>query len=477
MNAVRGDTKYLSQTDTLMWMVEADPLLRSTILGIAVLNRAPDWSQFVERVESVTRHVPNLRHKVVVPPLHPTTLRWALDQDFQVENHVHRITLPEFAVLNDVLEFARATASEGFDRSRPLWDFTLIEGLGKGQAALVMKVHHVLTDGVGSVQLAAYLFDFEPPPRAGSAPSKLSVKAVPPAPAATPHDPLSMLLDVVEHDVEGLIDFARRNAPSAIPNLIHAVRHPLEALHDTAEMVRSVGRTVAPVTSRLSPIMAGRDMHSQFRVLDVSLKHLHDAAKAAGGTVNDGFLAGVTGGLRKYHERHGAEADELRVAMPISLRADSDDPGGNHVTVMRFKVPVSTANPAERIRALHDRAKEVRSEPSLTYTGAIAGALNLLPRGVIGSMLKRVDFLASNVPGVPIPMYLLGSKVLHFYPFGPTAGSAMNITLMSYRDRCYMGINIDTTAVPDPDVFMRCLKAGFAEVLKLEPKATQVPTT
>jgi diacylglycerol O-acyltransferase len=322
------------------------------------------------------------------------------------------------------------------------------------------------------VQLAAHLFDFE---RAPATPPDMARPARPTAPISEdPDDPIAMLFDVVEHDVEGMVDFARRNAPSVLPNLVRALRHPRETLAETVDAVRSIGRTVAPVTSVLSPIMEGRDLTSQFHVLDVPLKRLHDAAKAAGGTVNDGFLAGVTGGLRRYHEHHGAIADELRVAMPISLRTAADGPGGNHVTVMRFKVPVGTVDPAVRIRALHERAKEVRAERSLAYTGAIAGALNLLPTRVIGSMLKRVDFLASNVPGVPIPMYLLGSKVMNFYPFGPTMGSAVNITLMSYRDRCYFGVNVDTSAIPDPKVFMRCLKAGFAEVMQAEPK---VPAT
>ena len=468
MNALRSDAKYLSQTDAIMWMVEKDPLLRSTILGIAILDSPPDWLQLQARVEHVIDQVPSLRHRVQAMPLHRSTLRWAVDSDFDLARHVHRVELAEPGGLSDVLEFARKSASEGFDRSRPLWNFTIIEGLAKGQAAFVMKVHHVLTDGVGSVQLAAYLFDFESPSKTVSTTSRVMPGSAREVRAAEAHDPLGLFRDVVEHDVDGIIDFARRSAPSVLRNLVRALRHPREVLTETIELARSIGRTVAPVTSTMSSIMAGRDTTSEFRVMDVSLKHLHDAAKAAGGTVNDGFLAGITGGLRRYHERHGAVADELRVAMPISLRVQDDVPGGNHVTVMRFKVPVGTANPTERIGALHQIAKEIRSERSLEYTGAIAGALNLLPTQVIGSMLKRVDFLASNVPGVPIPMYLLGSKVTHFYPFGPTAGSAVNITLMSYRNRCYLGVNIDTTAIPDPDIFMRCLKAGFAEVLRLE---------
>ncbi len=470
MKRTTQDPGYLSQTDAIMWMVEADPLLRSTILGVVLLDRSPDWDRLVERVERVTRQVPGLRHKVVRPPLHPTLLRWEVDGDFDIYFHLRRVALAAPAGREQVLEFARHCSMQGFDRARPLWEFTLIEGLEHGAAALVMKVHHVLTDGVGSVQLAAYLFDFEVDADGSGA-------EPPPAPAADGHDFMSRLRDVVEHDVEGLVDFARRNAPSAVPNLLHAIRHPQQAIADTVSVIRSIGRTVAPNTETLSPIMTERHLATCLRTMDVPLKHLHDAAKVAGGTVNDGFLAGISGGLRRYHELHGAEVDELRVSMPINLRTKDDAAGGNHVTVMRFKVPVGLSDAAERIAALHALGQGIRAEPSLAYTGVIAGALNLLPKQVIGSMLKHVDFLASNVPGVPIPMYLLGAEVQRFYPFGPTAGSAVNITLMSYRDTCCLGVNIDAKAIVDHDVFMDCLRAGFDEVLDLEPKVGQPTTT
>jgi len=254
---------------------------------------------------------------------------------------------------------------------------------------------------------------------------------------------------------------------SALPSLLRAVRHPQEAMDETLETVRSLGRMVEPVDERLSSVMTERTMFTEFNVVEVPLSDLRGAAKEAGGTVNDGFLAGVTGGLRRYHAHHGADVSDLRVAMPISVRTDDHAEGGNHVTVLRFKVPVGVEDPAERIQALHDVAAQVRTERSIGYVETISGILNLMPRGVIGSMLKKIDFLASNVPGVSVPMYLVGSEVRRFYPFGPTAGSAVNVTLMSYRDLACMGVNSDAAAIPDPEVFIRCLEQGFDEVLSL----------
>jgi diacylglycerol O-acyltransferase / wax synthase len=106
-----------------------------------------------------------------------------------------------------------------------------------------------------------------------------------------------------------------------------------------------------------------------------------------------------------------------------------------------------------------------RHEPAIPYTNAIAGALNVLPRGLVGGMLKHVDFLASNVPGLDVPVYLGGARVLQIYPFGPTLGAALNVTLLSYCSTCNLGVNCDTGAVPDPDLLLECLREGFDEVL------------
>jgi len=454
------EARYLSQNDAIMWMVEADPLLRSTIVGVVLLDRVPRWGDVVRRMDHVLHHVPVLLEKVVSMPLHPTTLRWTVDTDFDLDYHLRRVVLPGHPGEQALFDHARTMAMSGFDRARPLWEFALVEGLRGGKAGFIMKAHHVVTDGIGAVQLSAHLFDFEedaPAPRRRS-----TSTAVEPAHRASA---LERWREVVEHDIDGVIHLARKQASSVVPSLLHAITHPQETMAEVIETARSIGRTVAPTFDLLSPVMTERKLAFHFRAIDVPTKELHDAAKAAGGTLNDGFLAGITGGLRRYHERHGATVDELRVAMPISIRDADHDAGGNHVTVLRFKVPVGIADPGARIAELHRVAGSKRDERSLAHTEAIAGVLNAMPRGVLGSMLKRVDFLASNVPGVPMPMYLAGAVVERFYPFGPTAGSAVNVTLMSYRDTCCIGVNTDAAAIPDPDEFRECLREGFDEVL------------
>ena len=164
---------------------------------------------------------------------------------------------------------------------------------------------------------------------------------------------------------------------------------------------------------------------------------------------------------------HGTPVDWLRVTMPISLRTAGDPEGGNRITLERFVVPVGETDAGARVRMTGWQCRAARNEEALPLSDPVAGLLNLLPSGVIGSMLKHVDFLASNVPGVPVPLYLAGAPVTGYYAFGPTTGAAVNVTLVSYRGTCCVGCTVDTAAVPDPEKLTACLRDGFDEVLAL----------
>jgi hypothetical protein len=224
---------------------------------------------------------------------------------------------------------------------------------------------------------------------------------------------------------------------------------------------------VAPVSGTLSPIMTRRSLDRHLDLVEVDLADLKRAGAVVGGTLNDAFIASITGGLRRYHELHGAPVDELRVTMPISLRQEGDAEGGNRITLERFVVPVGETDAGARVRLTGWRCRAARHEEALPLSDTVAGLLNLLPAGVIGSMLKHVDFLASDVPGVPVPIFLAGAPVTGYYAFGPTTGAAVNVTLVSYRGTCCIGCTIDTAAVPDPEKLMACLRDGFDEVLAL----------
>ncbi|MGH9024529.1 MAG: wax ester/triacylglycerol synthase domain-containing protein, partial [Acidimicrobiia bacterium] len=153
---------YMSDSDALLWNVERDPLLRSTIVTVALLDRSPDWDRLRAKIERGTRLIPRLRQRVLVPPLRLGPPQWSGDPDFDLDYHLRHLRLPFGGDLGSVLELVRPVTMSDFDRSRPLWEFTVVEGLDNDGAALVMKVHHSITDGVGGMRLALLLLDLEP---------------------------------------------------------------------------------------------------------------------------------------------------------------------------------------------------------------------------------------------------------------------------------------------------------------------------
>ncbi len=456
--------EFMRESDAFSWYMERDPALRVTIVAVAFLDRSPDWDTLVNRLERATRLVPISRQRPVEPPGRLATPRWTLDPDFDLSWHLRRVGSPPPHTTDTVLDIARVAAITGFDTAHPLWEYTVVENLTGGGAAIIMKLHHSLTDGIGGMQLLPFLFDADP-----QAPEQ---GPLPDPPTGTVPTTAELVARSIVHEGLKLVDMARHQAKVALPAAWGAGRHPLRHASDVIETLRSVGRIVAPVSDTLSPIMTGRGLRRRLLMLEVGLDDLKRASAAAGGSVNDGFMAAVTGGLRRYHEHHGTSVDELRVTLPISIRTPADPAAGNRVTLERFAVPVGVADSAARIRAIGKRCHAERNERSLRYTNAIAGALNLLPSAAVGSMLKHIDFLASNVPGIGFPVYLTGARVTRFIAFGPTIGAAVNVTLLSYDGLCGVGVTLDTAAIPDAAVFMTCLAEGFEEVLALLPGAS-----
>lgn len=451
--------EHLSEADTFALLLERDPMLRSTIVAIATFDRAPDWTRLRERIERATRLVPRFRMKLATSPLGLAPPRWVADEDFELGWHLRRLRLADTDGRDELLALSRNWGMEAFDHDRPMWVFHLVEGLPDGRAALVMKVHHSLTDGIGGIQIAAHVVDLErqPPP-----PGPL-----PPVPGT----PAPGRLDALTHPITYQLSRATATGRELLAELPGAVARsatrPFGALGDAVGTARAVANFVRPVTSRRSPVMVGRSVRWNYAELDVPFDPLHEAAKLVGCTVNDAFLAGLAGGMRRYHRHHGADVDRLRLTMPISVRRPDEPAGGNRVTLTRFDLPVAHANPGVRMVQIDERIREVRADPAIPFSNLIAGMLNLLPVSITGGMLKNVDFLASDVPGFRDRVFVGGARLESFHAFGPTLGAAANITLMSYAEHCHLGVNTDARAIPDPMVFLHCLREGFDEVVEL----------
>jgi diacylglycerol O-acyltransferase len=433
---------FMSDADALMWAIEQDPLLRSTIVTAIFLDGTPAWDTVLAKLERGVRLIPRMRQRVVEPAFGLGTPAWSDDPYFDLGYHARRVRNPDPSTDQYVYNLAGRAAMEAFDRDRPLWEYTLVEDLPGGRAAFVMKVHHSMTDGVGGIKLLLMLLDLErdPPPTAPDPePRPLPVFT----PMAVAMHRLAVQRQVVQHAL-------RRAAPTAL-DVAGELRHnALGLLGGGAAMLGSAARFLAPALTPESSLLRGRSLGRRVFSLDLPLDDLKRAAKAIGVSLNDVFVGGVIGGLQRYHEDRGVTTSQLRMIMPINVRGAGGGLGGNHFTPARVMMPAG---------------------PGVAMTEQLATVLNLLPRkaatALMGSMFKGADLVTSNIPGTPFPLYLGGAEILQIYAFGPLSGTATNITLLSHAGTCCIGVNVDTAAIPDPEDLRRGLRGGFAEVLAL----------
>lgn len=452
----------MSDSDALMWTIEKDPLLRSTITAVSFLDGPVDAARFADKVQRATRVIPRLRQRVVGNPFSLAPPRWEVDPNFDLGYHLRTLNVGGDGSERQVLDLAQWVGMQGFDRARPLWEMYVVEGLAGGRGALIQKVHHAITDGVGSIQIALTLFDLERQPG--------DLGPLPDAPEVHVLNPMERLAAGTDHVARRGLRSLQRSVGAVTGGLRRAVTQPGDIAREALDTASSVGRLVAPATEPLSPVMTGRSLSVRFSTLVRPLDDLRLAAKAADGKLNDAFIAAVAGGLRRYHEHLGAPVEQLRMTMPINVRTEATQGlAGNQFVPARFPVPITITDPIERMAAIRALVTEQRGEPALALTQPLAALLNQLPTtittGVFGGMLKGVDFVTSNVPGAPVPLFAAGAEIVEQFPFGPLSGAAANITLLSWLGQVCVGVNVDPAAVTAPEAFHACLEEGFDEVI------------
>lgn len=459
----------MSDADALMWNIEADPILRSTILSTSILERLPDLSRIESKIEEATRLIPRLRQRVVADPLGIAPPKWEEDPNFDLRFHFRRCALPGEGSVRGLLDFAAPIAMQAFDKDRPLWEMYLVEGLEDGRCAFIMKLHHAISDGMGLVRMTECMIERGPEDDRST---NESVEAET-SDEQTPDEETSSwdrFGEALAHRVKDTADKALRTANFLAGNVGGALRNPLERAGDVGRTLASVGRFLAPASEPLSPVMRERSSSVHFDYLPIPLDELKRAGKALGGTVNDAYVAGVAGGLARYHASHGAPVESLRMLMPVNVRGgDNADRAGNQFAPARFEVPVGIDNPADRISAIGTLCRAQRDEAAIPWIEEITGVLGALPpsltMGLFGAMQKTTDFTTSNVPGPRRTTWMSGARVVGFMPFGPLAGAAVNCTVFSYDGVMHIGINTDTAAVPDPELLLECMQKGFEEIL------------
>ena len=235
----------MSDADALMWNIEKDPILRSTIVAVGILDREPDFDRLRRRLDRASIAIPRLRQRVLSPPFRIGPPRWANEANFDLDFHLRRVRLAAPGDHRCLLELVAPIAQSSFDRARPLWEFTIVEGLTGGRAAAVMKVHHSVTDGVGGIDLLSQLVDIE---RDADEPDAL---AEPPEPQAL--DAFALLRDSIDHTTRRWLGISQRMPAMIGEAVVTTARAPLRAAANAIDTARSIGRMLAPATAPMSP--------------------------------------------------------------------------------------------------------------------------------------------------------------------------------------------------------------------------------
>jgi WS/DGAT/MGAT family acyltransferase len=455
-----GLPRDLGALDYLFHRGEANPRTRSGILAVEILDTAPVWARFQSTFEHASREVPRLRQKVVVPSIPTAAPRWVIDPDFDLGYHLRRVRVPEPATLRQVFALAEVMLQSPLDLSRPLWTATLVEGLADGRAALVMHMSHVVADGVGSVQMFAHLYDLERDPPRRPVP-------MPPVPEdLSPHDLMLAGIGRLPGAVVGRVGWALSGALQATGR---AVREPVSSVGDVVGYLRSGSRVLSPAAEP-SPLLRRRSLASRSEAIDMDFSDFRSAAKAAGGSINDAYIAGLCGALRRYHEAKHVPIETMSIAIPVNLRSENDPTGGNRFGGVTLAAPVGEPDAAARIKDIHAQMGQRREERAIGVLGAIAPLLSLLPSPLLDSAVASIvasDVQASNVPVYPGDTYIAGAKVLRQYGFGPLPGVAMMAVLVSRGGMFTLTVRYDRASVSDEALFAQCLLDGFDEVLAL----------
>ena len=474
----------MSDLEALMWTLEKDPHLSSTFANVTIFDRPPDVARLRSRMQRALHTVPRLRQRVVPSVARLAPPEWRVDPAVDLDWHVRSIALPAPGTERQLFDLAAVLCAEPFDRARPLWRFTVIEGLEGGRAAMVQQIHHTITDGEGGVRMSVQFIDFErdapdpePVPEQAAAPEAEAEAAEPPP--TVPGSFVDDTADSLGHLFRRGLGMAQRTVTEAAG----LARHPDRAVAlagGSGATVQSLYRQVAVTDSAFSPLWTERSLGRRLDVLQVPLEEARKVAKDLDGSVNDLFVTAVAGGAGRYHRERGHDVDELRMAMPISTR-ESKSAGGN--SFMPTRTVVSTvADPRARFEAIRDRLAVTKTERSLRFIQSVAGLTNLLPTSVLvrtaRQQVESVDFTTSNVRGAPFDLFIAGAHIDANYPLGPVAGTAFNATTLSVAGSLDIGVHTDTAAVDDPAALRDAIQASFDELLALgaRPKRRSRPS-
>lgn len=448
--------------DLTFWWLDS-PQQPTTMAMLMLLDRRPEAARLRRALARSVAAVPRLSQRVRDAPLDLTLPHWEDDPTFDLDYHVRHHAVPggQWAELLHELGPAYETP---FDRSRPLWEARIYDGLEDDRAAMFFKLHHAVADGVGGNAIFAAMTDWD---RAGSAdgdaPPDDDHKRAWPRPQGYGAQLVEALRDRVALDLE--------RAGAAARALVDTVQHPQQIARALAAL-RSLGDTMR--FDSHSPLKEGAGRARRLTGIALPFAEMRALKAALGGSMIDVICTVMARAMRSWHRAHRLrQVQELLTLVPINLRKPEEwtekTATGNVATGIMVRLPIAIDDPLATYREVRARIEAAKADPSANASPVLAEALSVLPRSLVTWLAEgtfgNLDFIVTNVPGILVPRYLAGAEILAAYPFAPVAvRSPASVALYGYRDSLFIGITSDLATMPDVERFERAVTRAFREL-------------
>jgi WS/DGAT/MGAT family acyltransferase len=423
----------------------------------------PTYDEFVEHIDARLHLVPRFRQKLATPPLQSGRPVWVDDPRLNLEYHVRHSSLPAPGDDDQLAMVTGRLFSQQLDRSKPLWEMYLVQGLEGNRFALISKTHHALVDGVSGVDLATVLFDANP------VPAGLTPPVRPWEPKPEPSD-LALFARGVEGVARVPLRLGRR--------LLRAAQHPRR----TAEQLRTAAEGVGEIAWELLnpapdvPLNPSIGPHRRYVWVHSHLDDFKAVKDAFGGTVNDVVLAVTAGALRGWLHHRGVRTPglALRALVPVSMRSDEERGMlGNRLAVFRAPLPVYAQDPVERLRIVREemakvkQSKQVMGAETLVALNDFAPPTMLAQASRLNFSTRLFNLIVTNVPGPQFPLFVLGRELQTVVPvaFLPNK-HALAIAIFSYHGKMSFGLLGDFDAIDDIHVLRDGLERALAELVE-----------
>jgi diacylglycerol O-acyltransferase len=441
--------------------------------GVVIFEEQLDFDKVAETIQSRLHLVPRFTQRIVDVPLRLGRPFWVEDPEFDLSFHLRHAALPSPGSDEQLCDYAARLISRPLDRSKPLWELSLVDGLEGNQSALVLKTHHAMVDGISSMDVATALFDFDPNQANPGQPQKHPRRPIP--------SRQSLMTKALASQARTWLDLG-----NAVRTAATAPRRVLKTGAQAAGVVASAALSIlkpaAPSSLNIRP-----GLHRRYAFVRSTLQTFKDIKNVAGATVNDVVLTVCADALGKLFRSRGevTEGRSLKVMVPVSVRGEEGRMAlGNDIVAVFPDLPIGKMPPFDRLKLIHEQMADVKESQKALAADYLVNATRWSPATLhalaarVATRARMMNLVITNVPGPQQPLYLAGVKMLEPYAVIPLAASqSLAIGITSYNGGIFFGLSADRDSNPDLRQTARYLDESIKELEKAAAEVSAIEVT